>query len=392
MHRIDHPTAVGGLFTEGGPSQAATVVTADWSNAIQEEVAGVVEAAGLTLSKPDNTQLLQALNLLYGAGGGGFSNAIQNGDFDLWQRKFSGAVILNNGTGPGYTADRWRMNPGTGGTPEVEVSRAQHTVGQTDVPGEPQHLLNLDQTAAATTANPTLEQRIENVRTFAGIEITYSFYAKCTSATVAVTPNLVQNFGTGGSAAVPTVGTLHTITTSWQRFTATVTLPSISGKTLGIDASGNSDHFLALELPFPQSSTYEVQISRVQVEAGSNVSAFEARPFEVEIGLCKRYYEKSLPLNTNPGSTSVGGYSTGEGAGTNAFVLQTKFEVEKRTVPTVTWYDPGNAAQDQILWESASRAVTGDFARQTTTTGWPTVGSSRANSQYSGHWVADAEL
>lgn len=64
MHRIDHATAtVDNLFTEGDPvgGVAATVMTDDWANAIQEEIAEVIEAAGITLDKADNAQLLAAL-------------------------------------------------------------------------------------------------------------------------------------------------------------------------------------------------------------------------------------------------------------------------------------------------------------------------------------------
>lgn len=64
MHRIDHATAtVDNLFTEGDPvgGIAATVMTDDWANAVQEEICEVVETAGLTLNKADNTQLLDAL-------------------------------------------------------------------------------------------------------------------------------------------------------------------------------------------------------------------------------------------------------------------------------------------------------------------------------------------
>lgn len=75
MHRIDTDGAtVGFLFTEGNPGLniPATVVGADWLNdTVQEELVLVVENAGLTLSKPDNTQLQQALNIQIASGGGG---------------------------------------------------------------------------------------------------------------------------------------------------------------------------------------------------------------------------------------------------------------------------------------------------------------------------------
>ncbi len=67
MHRIDGPGAApGGLFTDGDPAVGtpATVVTDDWLNATQEELANVVLAAGFSLSKSDNAQVLKAIGIL----------------------------------------------------------------------------------------------------------------------------------------------------------------------------------------------------------------------------------------------------------------------------------------------------------------------------------------
>lgn len=74
MYRIDNadaatalpvpsPVAQPGYFTGGNPQagQAATIVDADWLNAVQEEIAHVIEQAGLVLSKTDRTQLWQAI-------------------------------------------------------------------------------------------------------------------------------------------------------------------------------------------------------------------------------------------------------------------------------------------------------------------------------------------
>ena len=80
MHRIDHSTAVSDLhgagkpgYTAGSPSTGvpATVVTADALNALQEEIARLVEGAGLTLNKADNAQALAAVQaLIAGAAAG----------------------------------------------------------------------------------------------------------------------------------------------------------------------------------------------------------------------------------------------------------------------------------------------------------------------------------
>lgn len=79
MYRIDNETATeslptpgvagetpDGFFTKGAPEFgiAATVLDADWCNAVQEELAGVIEAAGLTLDKTDQGQLLLAIKAL----------------------------------------------------------------------------------------------------------------------------------------------------------------------------------------------------------------------------------------------------------------------------------------------------------------------------------------
>lgn len=67
MHRIDGPGATAGnLFTEGDPETAVapTEVTDDWANAVQEELAAVIEDDGTALDKPDNGQLVAAIKKL----------------------------------------------------------------------------------------------------------------------------------------------------------------------------------------------------------------------------------------------------------------------------------------------------------------------------------------
>jgi len=65
MHRIDTDSAVNNKFVD--PDLTATtpvvgtVVNASWFNAVQEEIVGVVEDAGIALSASDNSQLLKAI-------------------------------------------------------------------------------------------------------------------------------------------------------------------------------------------------------------------------------------------------------------------------------------------------------------------------------------------
>lgn len=67
MHRIDGPYAtVDNKFSEGNPATGveATWMTDDWANSVQEELAAVIEAAGIVLDKPTNTQLLTAIQAM----------------------------------------------------------------------------------------------------------------------------------------------------------------------------------------------------------------------------------------------------------------------------------------------------------------------------------------
>lgn len=67
MHRIDTATATPDhKFTEGDPAVpvAATTVSAEWLNAVQEELVAVITGARLELKKSDNGQLWQAISQL----------------------------------------------------------------------------------------------------------------------------------------------------------------------------------------------------------------------------------------------------------------------------------------------------------------------------------------
>lgn len=82
MYRIDNATAITPIpapaavgpnpdhfFTAGNPglSIPATIVDADWLNALQEEVCNVITGAGIGLSKTTRNQLVSAIQLLIAA-------------------------------------------------------------------------------------------------------------------------------------------------------------------------------------------------------------------------------------------------------------------------------------------------------------------------------------
>lgn len=215
----------------------------------------------------------------------GFRNAIINGNFDFWQRGTSFSSPSNGD----YTSDRWFVNfDGTGAT--RTISRQVFTLGQTDVPGEPTAFYRFNQSVAGSNGTfNAIAQRIEGVRTFAGQQVTVSFFARGAASLTMPVITLRQKFGTGGSpsANVDTnFGTSTVVGTTFTRFTFTVTIPSISGKTLGTNDNDN----LELILSLPINTTFTFDLASVQIELGPVATPFERRPLGTELALCQRYF------------------------------------------------------------------------------------------------------
>ena len=220
-----------------------------------------------------------------------FRNRIINGNFDIWQRGTSQ-------TSAGYgSADRW-VNLHAGST--KTASQQAFTAGQTDVPGNPKYYLRHVVSSVAAAANyVTSYQKIEGVDTLSGQTATVSFWAKADSNKNIAT-EFFQYFGSGGSPSsqVNAIGvTTHSLTTSWQKFTATVAIPSISGKTIGSDGNdylgfvfffdAGSDWNSRTNSLGQQSGTFD--IAQIQLEEGTVPTPFEHRPYGTELALCQRY-------------------------------------------------------------------------------------------------------
>ena len=212
-----------------------------------------------------------------------FKNYLINGNFDVWQRGTSHSI-----TGSDYTVDRWQLifdgTPAGGGT----VTRQTFTLGQTDVPNNPKYYLQYDFPNVGTPSN-YIRQSIEGVHNLAGQVTTFSFWAKVPSGTMTISTQFQQEFGSGGSPSSGVYGigaTNFTVTTSWQKFTMTTTIPSISGKTVGT----NNNDKLNAAIIFPPSAAGTIHLAQAQVEAGDTATPFEVRPYDMELLRCMRYF------------------------------------------------------------------------------------------------------
>jgi len=246
-------------------------------------------------------------------------NKVINGDFGIWQRGTSFTPSAGTAT---FTADRFLCNrDGSGAT--VTVSQQAFTAGSAPVSGyESAYYYQFAQTVAGSggSYNNVCFQKIEDVRTFAGQTITVSFWAKADSSrTLQVQYN--QDFGSGGSSNNRQSIATFNLTTSWQRFTGTITLASISGKTIGTGAN------LAIEMYGGVNTTQTYFIWGVQLEAGSVATPFTtaSNTLQGELALCQRY----LPALIGP-NQSIVSLATGT---TNTFVT-IKMPVTARVAPT----------------------------------------------------------
>ena len=216
-------------------------------------------------------------------------NKIINGDFGIWARGTSFSSI-SSGT---FTSDRWFVNfDGSGAT--RSVSQQTFTPGSAPVAGyESSYFLRLATTVAGSGQTySNLAQRIENVQTFANQTVVVSFWAKANAA-ISLGTVFGQNFGSGGSSAAYTVGPSFTLSTSWARYTGYVTLPSISGKTVGTSS------YLELDLTWPQNSTFTLDVWGVQAEAGPVATPFTTASgtLQGELALAQRYYFRTYNAN-----------------------------------------------------------------------------------------------
>lgn len=254
----------------------------------------------------------------------GMKNYIINGGFDIWQRGDSFSISGS------YTADRYR----------IDNSIDSHTLSKLILlPGElsssTHAMRNVTNGAVGVSSYASVAQRIEYVRTLAGKEVTISFMAKADTVKD-IAFEIQQNFGVGGSPNVTTKPTTNiTLSTSWELYSFTVTLPSILGKTIGSSSYLNLVTWFSAGGSFDlrtnslglQSGTFD--IAQVQLEEGAIATPFEVRPIGLELSLCQRYYEKHS-YYTNRRVTQGAGYIHQDGKMRSSYT----FMQIKRSVPT----------------------------------------------------------
>jgi len=347
----------------------------------------------------------------------GRKNIIINGAMQVAQRSTS---VTGLGAASGYfTLDRFTMVEG-------DASAGRFTMSQsavTDLDGF-SNALKIDCTTADTSIAAgevlIIRQHIEGLNcqqlkasSTSTNAFTLSFYAKSNASRV-IASELRLSSGTNRQAVK-----VHTIGTSWARYTFTVAAASSTeidnDNTTGLQANffihGGSTYTggtvsATLESDTPAnraagigsifaSTDNTLEITGVQLEVGSQATPFEHLSFGETLALAQRYFEKSYAQGTAPATaTSASGiqYRFGNSATTAAGYgqSQTRFGVYKRAAPTVVIYSTAGTSAHV----TAEGGASGDKNVEVTHSGEGgfSINTTEVTDQNTFHFTADTEL
>ena len=209
-----------------------------------------------------------------------------NGNFDWWQRGTSFGLSV-------YNADRWFGSLGDYSAGTCSIEKGTLTVAEIDDRAIYFARINNTDATTGSSGHLGLEQRVEDPRILTGKQITISAWVRRSSGTQ-ISIGYGISYGTGGSAGSG-ARELKTVSSNFSRVSATFTVPSSSGKTIGtapyfaiyvwaVDKDNSLGDMAASET---------VDIAMVQVDDGDTVTEFEHVDFATELARCQRYYYAS---------------------------------------------------------------------------------------------------
>jgi len=246
----------------------------------------------------------------------GNRNLIINGAMQVAQRGTSS-------TSGGYVSlDRWYVNQSGGSTTFSQETNSN--------PSETDGLQKYARLNVSTSSDFTsIRQPIEDVTSVPSGTATISFYAKGTAPTGGLYIWGTQDFGNSGSSDVDITPVLITasLTSSWVRYTAQVTIPSIDGKTIN---AGSFVKFNIGQYSNTGTTAYDLNITGVQLEVGEQATPFEHRSYGDELARCLRYY------NSVGGGAPYQLFGVGVTDTTNRGESDFLFPVEMRAAPSIS--------------------------------------------------------
>ena len=347
------------------------------------------------------------------------NNYIIDGNFQVAQMVPTVATEVTN-PGFGYPVfDMWRLYPSAdGGTlPTLKHSQQLITIGS--VPNS-KYCYRINTNGAGSSLGANSEYDLDHMmehgaQNLCGLnkELTLSFYARTTiSGTKRLGLCFGQNYGTGGSPSEFEFinGTNVTLTSTWTKYTYTLTTNTLVGKTFG---TNNDDNFQVRFAPMWGSninsrygaSTAEtfvgsgdIEVAQFQLCAGDTATTFMPRTFNDELRMCKRYLEKSYAYGTSPGTGGMGaGMTIGHTYQDNTqyALAAAKYTVEKRTSVQPTIYNPNSGTAGRVRIYTSTELIATAWSWGTTGFGdlqGSTSSTFTSKGELAFHWVCDARF
>jgi hypothetical protein len=244
-------------------------------------------------------------------------------------------------TSNGYVSlDRWYVNQSGGST-----TFSQETNSNPSETDGLQKYARLNVSSSSDYCH--IRQPIEDVTSVPSGTVTLSFYAKGTAPAGGLYTYGIQYFGSGGSTDVDWTPVLitSTLTSSWVRYTAEITVPSIDGKTIG-----SGSYFLLDIGQYSNTGTtaYDLNITGVQLEVGDTATPFEHRSFGDEMARCQRYFQR-FGAGTTSGRMGVGAWNNSTSAD-----IAVNLTHEMRAIPTVTAVQGGRVLDYAVAWHNVT--------------------------------------
>ena len=322
-------TLSGGVPTWATPIASLTITDDTTTNATRyltftSATSGTVTSENVSSTKLQynpSTGTLKSVGQFSSDSTFGFKNRIINGAMGIWQ---TGTTLSTNNSQGYYLDQMWGFSglstastftqgtsSGLAGFPYF--ARAQRTAGNTGTTG--------------TFTGQIIESN--NLQDLQSQTVTLSFWARAGSNYSSASNGLGVTLRTGtvadqglnqlivGWTGVADQNTGVTLTTSWQYFNKTFTVPSNAQEityffnSVGVGTAGANDYY---------------DVTGVQLEKGSTATSFDYRPYTTELVLCQRYQVVMIC----PPARGVWGNITSINRG--AFSLP----VQMRTSPTVS--------------------------------------------------------
>lgn len=276
----------------------------------------------------------------------GFRNRIINGDFKIDQRNAGAAQTITAGAALAYTVDRW-----------YAYCTGANVTGQ-QVAGSSQTQKRYQFTGAASVTAIGFGTRLEAQNTYDLNSQTVTIAADlANSLLTTVTWTLYRattsddTFGTLASPTITQIATgTFTVNSTVTRYNAQASVPAAA--TTGLQ--------LVLSVGAQTSGTWT--IGDVQLELGSTATAFEQRPYPVELAMCQRYYYRI------PGSSQQA-FGTSANVSTTLTDVVTTFQPKMRAAPTAL-QQSGTAGDYGVVYGSTFGACSAvpTFSSATTET------------------------